>query len=129
MHEKFKSMRGQLGYYETGMTTQYACQYDQRFSYWMYIPKDYDHSDNRQYPIAVLVHGTHRRAMMYRDQFMEFGEKHQCIIVAPQFPAGIEEPGELSNYKFLKFKDIRFDHVLLAMIDEIGEKYKYWLIP
>ncbi|MBL4639161.1 MAG: hypothetical protein JKY57_01390 [Kordiimonadaceae bacterium] len=117
-------MSSSLGYYDIGMTTQFACQFDQRFSYWMYVPKDYDENATKEYPVAVLVHGTHRRGMMYRDMFMEFGEKHKCIILAPQFPAGIEDPKDLGNYKFLKYRDIRFDTILLSMIDEISQKYR-----
>ena len=112
-----------LGYYETGMTSLFACQYDQRFSYCMQVPENYDPNNTRKYPLVVLVHGTHRRAFTYRDMFKDFAEKHDCIVMAPLFPAGIISQGELANYKFIKYNDIRFDHVLLSMVDELGDRY------
>jgi hypothetical protein len=113
-----------ISYYGFGKTTMFACQYDQRFSYCLYVPQDYDEDGDTSYPLAVIVHGTNRPAQEYRDRFADFAEREQCIILAPLFPAGIIEPGELSSYKFIKFHDIRFDHVLLAMVDEIAETYR-----
>jgi poly(3-hydroxybutyrate) depolymerase len=113
-----------ISYYGFGRTTMFACQFDQRFSYCLYVPASYDEDGDTVYPLAVVVHGTNRPAQEYRDAFVEFAEREQCVIVAPLFPAGIIEPGELSSYKFIKFHDIRFDHVLLAMIDEIAETYR-----
>ena len=105
--------------YERGMTTLFACQADQRFSYCMHVPGNY----NNKLPIVVLMHGTHRRAFSYRDLFTQFSEEHGCIVMAPLFPAGIIEQGELSNYKFIKFHDIRYDHILLSMLDEVSGHY------
>lgn len=113
-----------LSYYGFGKTTMFACQYDQRFSYCLYVPQDYDEDGDTTYPVAVIVHGTNRPAQEYRDRFADFAEREQCIILAPLFPSGIIEPGDLNNYKFIKFHDIRFDHVLLAMIDEVAESYR-----
>jgi poly(3-hydroxybutyrate) depolymerase len=44
--------------------------------------------------------------------------------LAPLFPSGIIDPSDEDNYKFIKYHDIRFDHVLLAMIDEVAIKYR-----
>jgi poly(3-hydroxybutyrate) depolymerase len=104
------------------MTTQYACQADSRFSYWMYVPQDY-RDEAGPYPVIVPVHGTHRRGMMYRDQFSPFAEKHQCIVMAPQFPAGISGPDDLSGYKFLEHEGLRYDRVLNAMLEEVSARY------
>jgi len=113
-----------ISYYGFGRTTMFASQYDQRFSYCLYVPESYDEDGETTYPLAVIVHGTNRPAQEYRDAFIEFAEREQCIILAPLFPVGIIEPGELSSYKFIKFHDIRFDHVLLAMIDEVADIYR-----
>ncbi len=102
----------------------FACQYDQRFSYCLYVPLSHHDQIDRTYPLAVVVHGTGRTAMQYRDAFADFAETHQCIVLAPLFPAGIPEPGNLSNYKFIACGDIRFDHILLAMVDEIAKTYR-----
>ena len=113
-----------ISYYGFGRTALYACQYDQRFSYCLYVPKSYDEDGDTSYPLAVTVHGTNRPAQEYRDRFVDFGEREQCIVLAPLFPCGIIEPGELNNYKYIKFHDIRFDHVLLAMVDEVAATYR-----
>jgi hypothetical protein len=43
--------------------------------------------------------------------------------VAPMFPAGIIDPYDLHNYKFIEYQGIRFDHALLSMIEEVAERY------
>jgi predicted peptidase len=113
-----------LSYYDFGHTTFYASKFDQRFSYCLYVPQDYEEDGDKVYSLAVTVHGTGRSAMAYRDNFADFGDANDCIVLAPLFPAGIIEEGELSNYKLLKFHDIRFDLVLLSMVDEVKAKYR-----
>ena len=113
-----------LSYYGFGRTTMFACQADQRFSYCLYVPDSYDEEGIQTYPLAVIVHGTNRTAQEYRDAFVDFAEANQCMVLAPLFPAGIIEPGELSSYKFIAFHDIRFDHLLLAMVDEVADLYR-----
>lgn len=113
-----------LGYYDIGETPFFACRAEQRVSYCLYVPKDYKEADTTRYPLVVLMHGTGRTASGYRDAFAQFAEDNDCIILAPLFPAGLIEPGELSNYKKLKFHDLRFDLILLSMVDEIAEKYR-----
>jgi poly(3-hydroxybutyrate) depolymerase len=115
---------GKLCYYDYGHTTFYAARADQRFSYCLYVPSDYDEAGTKEYALAVMVHGTGRSAAAFRDRFADFGEANDCIVLAPLFPAGIIEPGELNNYKLLAFHDIRFDLLLLSMIDEIAAKYR-----
>lgn len=113
-----------LSFYDFGPTPFFASQYDQRFSYCLYVPQDYSETDDRRYDLAVIVHGTGRTAAQYRDRFADFAEKHGCIILAPLFPVGIVEPGELANYKRIEFHGIRYDLVLLSMVDEVCAKYR-----
>lgn len=107
-----------------GPTAFYACQFDQRFSFCLYVPTSYRPDRSEPYPLAVIVHGTNRPAMAYRDRFADFAEQHECVILAPLFPCGIYEPNEIHNYKFITWHDIRFDHVLLAMVDEVARVYR-----
>jgi len=107
-----------------GPTSFFACRYDQRFSYCMYVPEDYDESGERVYPLLVVVHGSGRNAEGYRDRLEGFAEEHGCVVLAPLFPNGIIEPGEPNNYKEIRFHDIRYDRVLLAMVDEVAETYR-----
>src|SRR5258707_8301175 len=114
----------QLGFYDLGATPFFALQADQRVSYCLYVPKsleeDQDRSDVR---LIVAVHGTGRTATKYRDGFASLAEKTRSIVLAPLFPVGLIEPGELSNFKRIKFHDMRFDLLLLSMVDEVVKKY------
>lgn len=114
----------QLSYYQRGRTTIFASQFDQRFSYCLYVPKSHTEDNDRRYPLVVVVHGTDRTVEAYRDGFVDFCEKHQCIVLAPLFPCGIAEPGELNNYKFIAYRDIRYDHVLLGIVDEVASTWR-----
>ena len=113
-----------LTIYDFGRTTFYASRYDQRFSYCLYVPRDYAEDGTKVYGLAVTVHGTGRNATGYRDSLADFADAHDCIVLAPLFPAGIIRKGELSNYKLLEFHGIRFDLVLLSMVDEVAAKYR-----
>lgn len=113
-----------LGYYERGATTYFAAQADQRFGYYLYVPRDFSFDESGDYRLCVIVHGTGRTPSVYRDLFAEFAEANRVIVLAPLFPAGIIEPGDLSNYKFIKFHDIRYDHVLLGMVDEVADRFE-----
>lgn len=113
-----------LGYYERGATTYFACRADQRFGYYLYVPKafTFEHADD--YRLCAVIHGTGRAPSVYRDHFADFAEANRAVVIAPLFPAGIVEPGELSNYKFLEFHGIRYDALLLAMVEEVAARYR-----
>lgn len=96
-----------------GPSPLFAAQVDRRFSYFLYVPAEPRH-------VVVVVHGTQRMAERYRDAYRGFAEEHDCLVVAPLFPAGADEPGDLSGYKRLAFRGTRYDLVLLAMLEEIG---------
>ncbi|HEX3790563.1 MAG TPA: PHB depolymerase family esterase [Pseudonocardiaceae bacterium] len=110
-------------FYHSGPTSFFASQHDQRFSYCMYVPSAH-RTTRTPLPLVVLMHGTARTAERYRNEYREFAETHDCVVVAPLFPAGVIEPGDLHSFKRILFHDIRFDHVLLDIITEIGEQYR-----
>lgn len=113
-----------LGYYDVGATPFFALQADQRVSYCLYVPKAFaDAPDRSAWRLIVAMHGTGRTAATYRDKFADLAESERCIVLAPLFPVGLIEPGELSNFKRIKFHDMHFDRLLLAMVDEVGQKY------
>lgn len=105
--------------YREGATTFFASRTDQRFSYCLYVP-DRQLGDPDRYPLIVVQHSTDRDAAEYRNSFARFCEEQRCILLAPLFPAGIEDPDDLHNYKFLEYRGIRFDLLLLDMIEEIS---------
>lgn len=113
-----------LSYYDFGATPYFASQMDQRCSYCLYVPQDYDETAQDLYDLAVIVHGTGRTATQYRDRFAAFAERHRCIILAPLFPVGLIVPGDLTNYKRIEFHGMRFDLILLSMVEEVRAKYR-----
>lgn len=123
MQERTAAVKSRVSVYERGETTLFACRSDQRFSYCLYVPSTYD-EDDAVYPLVIPVHGSGRGAQTFRSRFIDLAESSRCIILAPLFPCGIIEPGEMDNYKFIKFHDIRFDRVLLDMVDEVAERYR-----
>jgi pimeloyl-ACP methyl ester carboxylesterase len=113
-----------LSYYDFGHTTVYASRIDQRFRYCAYVPHDYDEDGSKTYPLAVIVHGTERGMLTYRDAFADFAEEHGVIVLCPLFPANICFPGDLSSYKMLRAGDLHYDAVMLDMIEEMRERYR-----
>ena len=105
-----------------GRTPFFASRADQRFSYSMYIPTGY-RSMERPLRLVVAVHGTGRRAESARDSLIEFAERTGVAVLAPLFPGGIDDPNDLHNYKLIEYRGIRFDEVLLAMVDEAAERW------
>ena len=113
-----------LSYYDFGHTTVYASRFDQRFPYCAYVPQDYDEDGDKTYPLAVIVHGTERGMLAYRDAFADFAEANGVIVLCPLFPANICFPGDLSSYKMLRAGDLHYDAVMLDMIEEMRERYR-----
>lgn len=109
---------------ERRTTAQFACAMDQRFSYCMYVPESYDEDAHDLWPLVVVVHGTLRTAQSFRDKFAEFAEAHRVIVLAPLFPAGIDDPSDENNYKFIEYHGIRFDRILLSMIGQVAQRFR-----
>ncbi|MGO4838817.1 alpha/beta hydrolase, partial [Rhizobiaceae sp. 2RAB30] len=114
-------VHGRLGYYDKGATPYFASRLDPRFSYCLYVPQDL--GDEEALDLIVLVHGTARWAEHYRSAFAEFCDRNRTIVLAPLFPAGVTEPGELSSYKLLRHGGIAYDLVLVDMVAEVAERY------
>jgi len=117
------STASELSYYRRGHSPIFASGVDQRFSYCTYLPSGYDPESARKLPLAVLVHSTDRDAQYVRDEFVDWAERHQCLLYAPIFPAGILDPEDVDNYKWLEYRGLRFDLLLLRMLDELAAIY------
>lgn len=111
---------GALGYYDYGITPYFALQSDPRFSYCLYVPRK---SPPAGYRLLVALHGTARHAEGYRDAFADFAEAKGALVLAPLFPAGIEGPEDLSDYKRLRSGTIPYDLRLLDMVAEVAARY------
>lgn len=105
-------------HYSEGKTTVFASQYDQRFSYCLYVPE----SLSPAAPLVVIQHGSERNFLLYRDHMQPFADEHGAVVLAPLFPAGIIDPHDLHNYKFIDYQGIRFDRILLSMVDEVAQR-------
>jgi poly(3-hydroxybutyrate) depolymerase len=108
--------------YDLGPTPVIACRKDPRFSYCLYVPKS-ALGGGRKPELVVAMHGTGRGFTGYRDAFEAFGRWNDCIILAPLFPIGVLGDGNRDGFKYMREGAIRYDEILLAMVDEVAETY------
>lgn len=108
--------------YDLGHSTIFASRADPRFSYCTYVPP---HLEMATHPmrLVVVVHGTGRAFTGYRDAFAEFAKWNDCIVLCPLFPAGPQGDGNRDGFKHLREADIRYDEILLGMVDEVAAKF------
>ena len=122
MQEK-QYRKQQLGVYERGRSAYRACAADPRFGYFLYFPDAFSPDTADEYAFCVVIHGSARTPYVYRDLFVDFAERHSLVILAPMFPVGITDPDDMGSYKFLVAGDLRYDRVLLAMVDEVEARF------
>jgi len=109
-------------FYGLGKTAIFASKKDPRFSYVMYLPPCV--GDGEKVDLLVAVHGTSRTSFLdFRDGYAEFGHWNRVAILCPLFPIGVLGDDERSGYKYMKEGDIRYDQVVLDMVDEVAAKY------
>lgn len=109
----------ELGY--LGRYPATTCLADNRFAYQAYIPRQY--YNIRELSLAVLVHGSDRNFNALRDGFAAFAEEHSCALLTPLFPVAPGDPQDASGYKFINYRGVRYDQILLAMVDEIKARF------
>ena len=109
--------------YDLGRTALFASRADPRFHYCLYVPPTV--GEGRKVDLLVAVHGTSRTSFLeFRDGFAEFGRWNDVAVLCPVFPVGVRGDGARSGYKYMVEGDIRYDQVLLAMVDEVAAKYQ-----
>ena len=102
-----------------------ALQVDPRVSYCLYVPHAHysptpiGEAHKRPLPLIVNVHGTERQAGRCCLSLSAFADRNRCAILAPLFPTCIGVRYDLDNYKTLRYGSMRFDLLLLAMLDEV----------
>jgi predicted peptidase len=106
----------------SGTTTLFASQADQRVSYCLFVPAHQD-GDPERFPLLVVQHGTARSAVAYRDAWRPFCREHRCAVLTPLFPAGLIDPEDLHGFKFLSYRDMRFDELVLSIVDEAAQRF------
>ncbi|AOO83693.1 hydrolase [Bosea vaviloviae] len=108
--------------YDLGPTPVIACKADPRFSYCLYVPKTLGQGGEPP-ELVVAMHGTGRGFTGYRDAFEEFARWNNCVVLAPLFPIGVLGDDNRDGFKYMREGAIRYDHVLLAMVDEVAQRY------
>lgn len=107
----------------TGHFPFQACRVDRRFSYGVYVPSGYTPENAAAYRILVAVHGSERAPETARELFVDLAEETRRIVLAPLFPVAVTDDEETHNYIFLAYGGIRFDLVLLAMVEEVAARF------
>lgn len=111
--------------YDLGPTAIYACKSDPRFHYCLYVPPKA--GDGAPVDLLVAVHGTSRTSFLdFRDGFAGFGRWNDVAVLCPIFPVGVLGDGNRSGYKYIQEggqHGIRYDRVVLAMVEEVAERY------
>jgi len=108
--------------YDLNKTPIRALSSDPRFAYCLYVPPAVS-KGGPQPELLVVQHGTGRNFTGYRDDFAAFARWHNVMILAPLYPIGPLGDGNRDGFKYIVEGDIRYDHVLLSMVDEIAARY------
>ncbi len=110
--------RADLFPYDTGFTPWIASRTDPRFALSLYVPKSLPQGVLA--PLLVLIHGTSRRDN-FRDGFRDFAERTGTVLLAPLFPVGAAADDDVHAYKWIDGHGVRFDLLLIDMIDQAAE--------
>ena len=105
-----------------GRTLLIASRRDQRFSFCAYVP-DAGDLPGLNRPVLLAVHDTFRDIGALREAFVGLADECRCVVLLPLFPAAIGDPNDVDNYKQVAYRDIRFDLIVLDMLDEMAERW------
>lgn len=106
-----------------GKAAIFSSRVDPRFCYTMYVPPGIGAPGAEPPELIVAIHGSSRDSFMdFRDGFAEFGRWLNCVILCPLFPIGVFGDDNGESYKYLKERDLRYDQVLLGMVDELAQR-------
>jgi poly(3-hydroxybutyrate) depolymerase len=111
-----------LHVYDLKKTPVRALASDPRFCYCLYVPPSVSNEGPKP-ELLVAQHGTGRNFTGYRDDFAAFARWHNVMVLAPLFPVGPLGDGNRDGFKYIIEGDIRYDEVLLSMVDEISGRY------
>lgn len=96
----------------------FALRADPRVSWCAHVPASFAAAPD-EHRLVVAVHGSSRGVAALRDAFAAHAERHRWVVLAPLFPVGIRGDGEADGYKNLLEGEIRYDRLLLAMVEEL----------
>lgn len=99
------------------------CPTDQRFHYRVHVPDSYYDDDKTRYRLLVIIHGTGCAVEAFTKPAEELADKYNMAILAPSFPGGLIIRDDFNSYKLLSCDGIRYDNILLDMIDDMKARY------
>ena len=101
----------------------WSCQAFPQFWYWVHVPDAWRTEENPHCNLLVIIHGTGCAAENYVREATQWADAHHTAILAPLFPSGLIDRNDFNSYKLLACDGIRYDQVLLAMIQEMEKRY------
>lgn len=99
------------------------CPSDPRFHYWVHLPNFYYEEESPNYQLMVLIHGTGCAIESYLREAREWADRNRVALLAPMFPGGLIDRDDFNSYKLLSCDGIRYDMILLSMIEDMEERY------
>ena len=99
------------------------CPTDLRFHYWVHLPDYYYDEEEHEYSLLVIIHGTGCAIEEYIKQAKELADKYHMAVLAPMFPGGLIQRDDFNSYKLLSCDGIRYDLILLDMIEDMAKRY------
>ena len=99
------------------------CPSDPRFHYWVHLPDRYYDEEQPNYRLMVIVHGTGCATEGYLKAAKAWADAHNVALLAPMFPGGLLDPEDFNAYKLLSCDGVRYDQVLLSMVEDMTRRY------
>lgn len=106
----------------SGRTPWIAAAADPRFAYRLVVPPDV-RDDEAPLALWVFVHGTDRAPELYLDRLAALAAERRAVVMTPLFPAGTSGPDDFYNYQQLVSGGVRYDDVLLGMVEEVAHRW------
>lgn len=93
---------------------------DPRFTWRLHASAGFERApaDHR---LVVAVHGSSRRVEALLSAFAPHADRNRWVVLAPHFPPDVLGNGDGDGYKTLVEGDIRYDRLLLAMVEEAAQ--------
>lgn len=99
------------------------CPSDPRFHYWVHLPDCYYDEKDPHYQLMVIIHGTGCAIESYIKAAKELADRDHVAVLAPMFPGGLIDREDFNSYKLLSCDGVRYDQILLSMIEDMKKRY------
>ena len=101
----------------------WSCQAYPQFCYRVHVPDCYNPEEKTPLELMIIIHGAGCAVEKYVEVTQEWADLHKVAVLAPLFPSGLIDHDDFNSYKLLSYDGIRYDFVLLAMIQEMMKRY------